>query len=235
MPNLLDFLFPKQCFGCGRYSSYICSFCLNKIKISDKQICPVCRRPAIGGKTHPVCQKKQSLDGLTFVFQYNWLAKKIIKKIKYRFIYSAVEELSEIFLSSLGEDDMIAWVCRKKPILIPVPLHSSRKRWRGFNQSEILGKIIARRLGIKFCSDLLKRTKNTAPQTNFKKKNRLKNIKGAFSINNDYSKFNPPAGGLNSRFLLFDDVWTTGGTMQECAKVLKRNGAKFVWGLTIAS
>ena len=231
MPNLLDLLFPKKCFSCGRQGSYICADCLNKVKISDKQICPVCGRPAIGGKTHPICQKKETLDGLTYVFQYNWLTKKIIKKIKYRFIYSAVEELGEMFLSSLGEDEVFAWVCRKKPILVPVPLHPSRKRWRGFNQSELLGKIIARRLGIKFCPDLLKRTRNTIPQTGLKKENRLKNIKGAFEINKDYSKFKIH----NSKFLLFDDVWTTGGTMRECAKVLKRNNAKFVWGLTIAS
>ena len=235
MPNLLDFLFPKQCFGCGRHGSYICADCLNKIKTNSNRICPVCAKPAIGGKAHFFCQKKQSLDGLTYVFQYNWLAKKIIKKIKYRFIFSAVEELSEIFLSSLGEDEVFTWVCRKKPILVPVPLHPIRKRWRGFNQSELLGKIIARRLGIKSCPFLLKRIRNTIPQTGLKRKNRLKNIRGAFEINKQFSNLTTHQKLKQLNFILFDDVWTTGGTMRECAKVLKRNGAKFVWGLTIAS
>jgi competence protein ComFC len=228
--NILDFLFPKSCFGCGEWGEYLCSGCLNKIKVNNARICPVCRRPAVGGKTHPGCQTKHNLDGLTPVFTYSGLLQKIIKKMKYKFIYDVYQVLVELLLTCLGEDLVFDWVINKKPILVSVPLHKARQRWRGFNQSEILGKEIAKNLGINFSSSLLARIKNTNTQSLLSKKQREGNIKGAFSINPKYSKL------LNyPNFLLFDDVWTTGATMRECAKVLKKSGAKFVWGLTLAA
>lgn len=117
----------------------------------------------------------------------------------------------------------------KKLILAPVPLHWYRKNWRGFNQTELLGEKIARKLKMKFSPDLLIRTRQTRPQTKLKEKERKVNVCGAFSVNKN-SKFKI----RNSKILLFDDVWTTGATMQECAEVLKRAGAKKVFGLTLA-
>ena len=235
LSGLLDFLFPKTCFGCGEWGAYVCADCLNKIKEKRERICPVCTKPAIDGQTHPRCKNSYSLDGLTSVFAYSGLLAKIIRKLKYRFTFAVVQDLAELFLSSLGEDEVFSWVCRQKPILVPVTLHPARQRWRGFNQSELLGRQIAKNLGIKFIPKLLIRIKDTKTQSLLDKKKRQENIKDAFIQNGAYPKSSPPAGGLNSKYLLFDDVWTTGATLRECCRVLKRNGASFVWGLTLAS
>jgi competence protein ComFC len=228
--SLIDLLFPRKCLGCGKEGSYFCSQCLNFLSLDNQRICPVCEKPSIGGHTHPRCLKKESLDGLTSVFAYKGLIKKAIVKLKYKFISDIAGDLIEVFLSSCGEDIVFSNYCQKeKPILVPIPLHPSRLRWRGFNQSELLGKIIAENLGLQFLPDLLIRVKNTKPQVELSEKQRHENILGAFSINPN-SQF----AICNSTILLFDDVWTSGATIKEAGKILKNNGAKKVRGLTIA-
>lgn len=226
---LLDLLFPRRCFGCGRWGAYFCSQCLNYLSLNHEPICPVCEKNSIGGFTHPGCLRAQSLDGLTTIFVYKGLIKKAIKKLKYRFVSDLAGDLVELFLSFGGEDKGFVSFCRKEPSLVPIPLHSRRKRWRGFNQAELLGEMIAANLEVDFLPDLLQRIRSTKPQTKLNAEQRRENIQGAFSLNKN-SKFEIH----NSEFILFDDVWTSGATLKEAAKVLKRNGARKVWGLTLA-
>ncbi len=215
---LLDFLFPRRCLGCGQWGNYFCQKCVKKVRLVENQVCPVCQRPAVEGKTHPRCQTKYSLDGLTSVFIYEGMIKQAVGKLKYKFITDLAEEL-------------IGLVPKQKlqaRVLIPVPLHSRRQRWRGFNQAELLGKMLAERYGGEMKADILERHKHTKPQVDLKGKERKKNIQGAFRIRSK-AKFEKQA-----KFLIFDDVWTTGSTMRECGQVLKRGGAKEAWGLTLA-
>lgn len=144
------------------------------------------------------------------------------------------QTLVELFLSCCGEDKAFThFVSQKNVILVPVPLHWQRRNWRGFNQAELLGKMISQKLGIGFIPDLLIRTRNTQTQTKLKKEQRLKNIKDAFKINPKYSLNFLIAEFPN--FLIFDDVWTTGSTLRECTKVIKSSFRRsFVWGLTLA-
>lgn len=229
--TLKDLIFPKKCLSCGKWGEYFCADCLNYVLLKNSRICSVCLKNSYGGKTHPGCQKPLSLDGLTSVFSYQGIIEKGIKKLKYRFITSVARDLVELFLSAIGEDKyFVSFVRRENVVLTPVPLHPRRFRWRGFNQAELLGKIIADNLGIKFISDLLKRTKQTRPQTKLKEKERLRNVKGAFNFNSQLD--NLTIGQL--KVILFDDVFTTGATLRECSKVLKRKGIKKVWGLTLA-
>jgi len=226
---LTGFLFPRKCLGCGQKGHYFCSSCLNLVSLEPQRICPICGQFSVGGVTHPRCARPFGLDGLTSVFAYKGIIKKAIKKLKYRFVTDLAEDLIEVFLSFCGEDKVFSQLCLDQPPLIPIPLHSARKRWRGFNQAELLGKMIAANLDLPFLPDLLVRVKKTKPQVNLDKKERQKNIQGAFFLN-DNSKFKI----RNSKFVLFDDVWTSGATLREAAKVLKRNGAQKVWGLTLA-
>lgn len=215
----IDSLFPRRCLGCGKWGQYFCPSCLKKKELLDQQICPVCQKPAILGKTHPDCQAKYSLDGLTSIFSYEGLIRKAITKLKYRFVTDLAEELIDLTIAHLR-------LPTRKPItLIPVPLHPRRKRWRGFNQAELLGEILAKKWGGEVRKDILIRQKHTKPQTKLKIKERRKNVQGVFAL----SKNRPPL-----RLILFDDVWTTGSTLKECGLVLKRNGTKFIWGLTLA-
>jgi len=219
----LNLLFPKICVSCGKWGNYLCPDCQKEIKPVLNQICPFCHLPSFKGKTHPVCQKKEALDGLISLFYYRGLIRKIISKLKYRFIKDLKGELDDLLIKKI--------LLQKPPflkdsslILIPVPLHKKRQNYRGFNQTEILGQDLALFFNWQFKPHLLKRTKNILPQASLNKEQRIKNIKGAFEINGSVK-------GLN--FLIFDDVWTTGSTLKEMALVLKKNKAKSVWGLTI--
>jgi competence protein ComFC len=227
---ILDLLFPQKCLGCGKVGSYFCPDCLNLILLKDQQICPICGRASLGGVTHHFCRRPLGLDGLTSIFAYKGVVAKAIKKLKYKFAKDLAEELVELFLSFCGEEKLFSdFCCLPNVVLVPIPLHPQRLRWRGFNQAELLGKLIAKNLEIKFVPGLLLRVKNTKPQVELDKAQRQINIRRAFALNRNCKL---KIGNWN--FILFDDVWTTGATLKEAGKVLKRNGAKKVWGLTIA-
>ena len=229
MSGILDLIFPRKCLGCGRIGSYFCADCLNFLSLKDEPICPMCGHFAIGGLTHPGCRRLLGMDGLTAIFAYKGLIKKAIKKIKYRFVSDMAGDLIEAFLSFCGESKTFSSFVLEKPILVPIPLHAKRLRWRGFNQSELLGKIIAENLGLDFAPNLLIRTKETQPQADLSKEARQRNIHGVFKVNS-----NSQLSIFHSQFIIFDDVWTSGATLREATKVLKRSGANKVWGLTIA-
>lgn len=228
--NILDFVFPRICVGCQDWGYNLCPNCLNRVKVNLKRICPSCNRPSLHGFIHANCRKKLTLDGLTTIFEYSGIVEKIIKEIKFEFIYDQFKELMELAVSCLGEDVGFSNNFDSKMILIPIPLHTKRLRWRGFNQSELLGKCLAKKLGIKIAPRLLQRIKNTQTQSLLKKEDRQTNIKNAFIVNPNF----PKKFLYNSKLIIFDDIWTTGATMRECAKVLKQNGVKFVWGVTLA-
>lgn len=234
---LLDFFFPRTCIGCGKWGNYLCPSCVNFISVCKTTICPQCTKLSVGGLTHYSCRRSQTLNGLTSIFSYQGLVKKGIGKLKYKFMSDLAETLVELFLSCCGEDKAFThFVSRKNVMLVPVPLHRRRYNWRGFNQAELLGKMIANKLGIGFMPDLLIRTRYTQTQTKLKKEQRLINIRNAFILNKkyypNYSLLRQPA---DTNYLLFDDVWTTGSTLRECTKVIKRNlKPASVWGLTLA-
>lgn len=222
---LLDFLFPRRCLGCGKWGRYFCENCLIRIEPIRKQICPVCEKLAISGKTHARCQTRYSLDGLTSVFPYRGAIKEAITKLKYKFVTDLAEDLINTVPNSL-----FTIRYSSTSTLIPVPLHPRRQRWRGFNQAELLGRMLAVRFNWSVRSDILVRHRNTQPQIKLKGKKRTQNIKGAFKIS-------PESRSVKlklSNVLLFDDVWTTGSTLKECGRVLKKGGAQWVWGITLA-
>lgn len=227
---LKDFIFPKRCLGCERWGEYLCSNCVNFVKLNDSRICPMCNKPSVGGLVHPACRRPWGLDGLTSIFVYQGVLKRAITKLKYRFVTDLAETILELFLSFVGEDKAFTkFVSQENVLLVPVPLYWQRKNWRGFNQAELLGEKIAEKLNIDFLPDLLIRTRKTKPQTKLTKKERQRNVFNAFTFNQK-----TPTSYLRRSILLFDDVWTTGATMRECTKVVKRNRIKRVWGLTLA-
>lgn len=228
--NLLDLLFPKKCVGCNKTGAYFCSNCIQEIKQTEL-VCPHCERIGFGGMTHPVCKRRYNLDGLWSLGVYQDPLKKAIQKLKYKFIIEMAEIIIDVTIDY--------WVIYQPVLLeeikksrgsdwqvVPVPLHKKRQNWRGFNQSALIAQILAKKLDLKY-SDCLIRTKNTQQQAKLASNMRHKNVKDAFAICPNYQL---PA----SNYLLIDDVWTTGSTLKECCFVLKKNGAKKVWGLTLA-
>lgn len=233
--SILSFLFPRRCLGCGKFGSYVCPDCISSIAklIRTDPICPVCVKGAVGGATHPYCQTRYTLDGLTTVFRYTGLIVRAVRLLKYQRVTDLSDELSQLLFNTIYTNRQFLFfnlfMREKKPVIIPIPLHWMRKRQRWFNQAEVLSEKLAILFNSTLESGLLIRTKAVKPQAELKREDRLKNVKGIFSINPNFQFSNS-----NASFLLFDDVWTTGSTIREAASVLKRAGAKTVWALTIA-
>jgi ComF family protein len=168
--------------------------------------------------------KSRNLDKILSATSFNnKITKEAIHKLKYGYIEDLSIPLSWLILNHLK---IIDCQIDNSFILIPVPMHIKKKRKRGFNQSEEITKIISETTGIKLSTTLTK-TKETKPQMELNRKERIENIKNCFAVN-DKKEIE------NKTVLLLDDVYTTGSTMEECAKILKENGAKEVWGITVA-
>ncbi len=111
--------------------------------------------------------------------------------------------------------------------VVPIPLHPARLRLREFNQSLLLARAIAKRLGLPYSIDAMARIRETPPQVGLSRKERAANMKGVFAV----TRINEIAG---ARILLVDDVYTTGATLREGAKALMATGAKAVTVVAVA-
>ncbi len=218
--GLLDLVFPKICLGCGRGGRYLCDDCLSKLRLL-KPVCPYCERPSIDGFTHTKCRKVYGLDGLASIWGYEGAIKKAIMALKYKYSTEVGQELAISFVRELLQVGNPI-----KGVLVPIPIHWHRENVRGFNQSEEIGNQVARQMGWEFNPDLLVKAKPTPSQVELSVEKRKQNLKGVFALD---SRFQIPDSAI-----LFDDVFTTGSTLNEAAKVLKRAGVGKVWGLTIA-
>lgn len=238
----LNLFFPSGCINCQKEGSYLCQDCLSLIDIPQNQYCPFCYPPKIvlDGRICYLCRKKgKKLAGLFFAAPYqNFIIKKLIRQFKYEpYLKGLAKTLSSLIIEHLQ-------LFGKKPdffqaILVPIPLTKKRLKWRGFNQAEELAKELSLFLpgrlaklkeagrNIPLANDILLKIKETLPQVELSGKEREENIKGAFICKN-------PDKARGKKILLVDDVFTTGSTMEECARVLKMAGAKEVWGIVVA-
>lgn len=166
------------------------------------------------------------MDGLTSVLAYQGVVRRVITKLKYKWVRDVVEEVVEVVVS-LGDYEAVEG---KEWVVVPVPLSGPRERERGFNQASEIGKRWARALGWKY-GEWLVRRRNTRPQVGLSAKDRQVNVRDAFGLAKGVDK----AMLAGKEVMLVDDVWTTGATMRECAKVLKMSGARVVWGMVVAS
>src|SRR3972149_2452937 len=221
-----DFLFPKKCLGCGRAGRYVCGECIKKVE-TPFLICPQCGRKSVDGMVHAKCLKPQSLDGAISLWKYQGVVRKAVLGLKYKF---ALEIAGELAAHTTNAIKNYTGFMPQEVVLVPIPLYWLRGNWRGFNQVEAVGKGIASSLGWKFASDLLIRKKSAKPQAELKGEQRKQNVRGIFAVNPKYQ----PLAISHQSFILFDDVWTTGSTLKEAAKVLKRAGINNLWALTLA-
>jgi len=225
---LLDIFFPKFCVGCGKEGIYLCEDCKSCLEISEQVFC-LCEKPnrlIQNGKCNKCKFKK--LDGLYLAVSYkNQLVKKIIHQFKYEpLIKELSESLTDLiithFLLLNKVDDF--W---KDKILIPIPLYITKLKRRGFNQAEEIAKNLSNAFKAPLLNDCLIKIKETPAQMELSEKERKENLKGAFEVKEKERI-------KNQKIILIDDVYTTGATMEEAAKILKEAGAKEVWGIVIA-
>lgn len=219
--NLLDLIFPCFCVGCGKEGSWLCPNCLEEIIFVVSPTCPQCGRLSENGSYCSKCQKNKSLEGIIVSAYYE---EGPLKEAIHNFKYNSVKELSP-FLANFLIKALETYQIEDIDLITWVPLYHKRQAQRGYNQAEILAREIAQRLDLKTGS-LLKKIKKTKIQVKLKGPERRKNLIGAFKVNNISLK--------SKRIILVDDITTTGTTLNECAKVLKKAGAKEVWGLVLA-
>lgn len=172
------------------------------------------------------------LDWVHPIFSYkDRSVREIIRQIKFKGNVVLAEKMAEILAEEIQAfiSETVAFTQTQTYTLIPIPLSKERVRNRGFNQVDLVGKEIARCMSeISYRTDILIRKKNTSPQTNTRSRTeRLKNIKDCFAV----QKSSLP---LKTHILLLDDVTTTGATLAEAQKALRRAGFKHISAFTCA-
>lgn len=223
---VMDILFPVSCITCGAEGNFICAGCAGDLKKVSGQVCIACRKAAALGITHPGCATPHGADGLISAFNYHdERVAEIIIQGKYSLLPEVYQILSEIISNQIKKDYPYL-LNTGNYNLVPIPLHSWRKRWRGFNQAEIICRGLSSRLGWPI-TEVLTRTRNTKVQKNLNREQRAQNMAGCFTLKKG-------ANVRGKEYIIVDDVVTTGVTLLEAAKILKRNGAAKVWCLTIA-
>jgi ComF family protein len=226
--GLLALVFPVRCCLCDEFGAeYLCSACAATMpKPVPEPICVRCGRhreslpcsECLGDPPYFACAMA--------VGEYAGNLQEAIHWFKYRDRPMLAEPLG-LILSAHARRNRAALAGLMFDAIVPAPLHSARERLRGYNQAERLARVVGRELGIRVRTDLIRRVKHTRPQVGLDGDERRGNLDGAFEANESVVK------GL--AILLIDDVSTTGTTFRECAKVLKKGGAKAVYCLGLAT
>jgi ComF family protein len=235
--QLIDILYPPRCHLCGRFlyptggtlhPKYLCAECRAALAPVTHPLCTVCGNPfpVSAGQDH-LCENclrsNPWYDLVRAPYLYSGPLMEAVQRFKYKSETHLISTLGPLLSSFAG-----GYISHLQEILIiPVPLHRRRLRERGFNQSLLLARAVSKHLGARLDYLSLGRSKYTTPQTGLSKEKRKKNVKDAFLVVN-------PGRVRGQIILLVDDVFTTGHTLNECARTLKRSGARTVICLTLA-
>lgn len=229
---LLDFVFPPLCHLCrghipraGRL--HVCPPCRESLVAPAHPLCTICGAPFAGaGEDHPCSScliHPPSFDAARASLLHDGPGRALIHAFKYDFRTQLRRPLALLMAERLTD-----FVTLHRPdLIVPVPLHARRLRSRGFNQALLLAELLGREWGVTLVRHPLKRVRWTEPQINLAAEQRRANVRGAFHV--------PDAKPVNGkRLLLVDDVFTTGSTVEECARVLKEAGASRVLVVTVS-
>ncbi len=214
--DILDVVYPPVCGLCGRQADsedgLVCRRCWEFIQGMEAPYCSGCRQLLFDSVTCPKC-KPPPLVVFSLGY-YEGHLQDIIHDLKFQFLKPLAVGLGERMA-----DMIVPRSDRIRPdMVIPVPLHDSRRYYRGFNQAEELAREIAHRLDIPLQSDVLHMRRKTRQQARLPASQRETNVRGAFAVSDDR--------GLlpGRRVILVDDVTTTGATLRENARVLREAG-----------
>jgi competence protein ComFC len=233
--NSISRLYLNTCYLCSTDGLILCEDCFRKyISLDTPRRCHVCNKETYHELMHKECREYSYLDGLIYLTDYSDLAKELIFLGKYsgcftiykEFGYRVVEtRVKDIFLNRTNEP--INLRTQLHSLVTSVPLHRTRFLERGFNQAEIFGREVARNMGSTYLS-VLERTRKSKKQHGLDKNSRAQNIANLFKVkgNLDLNQF--------SQIYICDDIYTTGKTLNECAKALKETYSGKVYGIVIA-
>ncbi len=214
--DILNLLFPPVCGICGkRNTNWLCQTCEEKIKRLEKFYYIYSNKNPQNAHIY--------FDKILYVFEYQSLIRKVILRYKFQDQSYLYHLFSKIILSHKKCCEILSFY----DIIIPVPMYQKKKKQRGYNQTELVATEVAKTLKIPIYLDCITKIKHTKTQSTLSKKERKQNIKNAFSVNTMYN--------LNhKRLILFDDIYTTGATVNEIARILKENGVQEVLVFVIA-
>lgn len=218
-------LFPRRCPVCGRIvrreRELICPSCISRLSVVKQPVCRKCGKE-IWSDQKEYCldctRHRRTFDSGVALLNYNEAAKHSMAAIKYK---NKREYLDFYGAALVSRFRKVVWHWQAD-VLIPVPVHPSRRRKRGFNQAEELAKRLSRGWGIPMDNGFLIRSKRTAPQRDLNPSERLKNLQEAFCIHPCYRENRE----VPRCVVLVDDIYTTGSTIEACSRVLRAVGVK---------
>ncbi len=217
LARLFDFLFPRFCVSCKTEGSVLCPTCENTLTLSPPVIrCPFCGE----GESNHTCTSCRSvvfLDGLFVLSEYK---NPVVRELIHLWKYVGDAQAQEQVVKLLRRADV------RLPVftVAPIPLALSRLRERGFDQADVIARELATTSGLSY-QPCVRRFRATSPRAQVVRAKRLVgDLDHAFDV----------VAPVPEQILLCDDVFTSGATMDAAAKVLKRAGAKEVWGFAIA-
>ncbi len=230
--GFLNLVFPARtaCYGCGRplgEPGFLCRGCYREMRRPFSRVCSRCGKPFLQAGLCGECREEPRYFELS---RSLGLYRGVLKKCLYRLKYGGQEFLGKplgemmgglVLEGVLGE--------RRIDVVVPVPLHRQRRRQRGFNQAEVLARAVANRVEAYLSTHWLVREKTTPPLSQASRGERRVLLAGAFRLAEGVHR-----EVLGKRVLLVDDIFTTGATLNECARVLLGGGAAQVFGLTAA-
>lgn len=220
----LEVFFPRSCLGCGggvEDSEYehLCDECARELFLAEPPNCRVCGYPfygmLAGPKTCPHCAELNPVfdEGKT-LFLAKGPGRALIHELKYNSGFYVLRDIERMIEKA---PDYKAYL--KDAVLVPVPLHETKLRERGYNQSEKIATALAGTTVGSHVENLLVRTKFTQTQTRLNREDRNRNVKNAFALSPDAVVM------AHLKYILVDDVFTTGSTLNACAAVLREAGA----------
>lgn len=233
--SFLELIYPEKniCAICGTYDNligekYICPQCDKSLQRLIPPLCIKCSKPINYESSINLCPdclayEKYFESGLS-LYSYDGLIKKCIRDYKYHNKPYLFKFLGGLLLECINSYDY-----KNYDYILSVPLSNSKLRTRGYNQSELLARFVAKRLNKPY-ADALKRVKNTVKQSSSSREDRIRNLKDAFAIKNSRNTCKIK----NKSILLVDDIYTTGATVNECTRVLLEYGVSKVYVITAA-
>lgn len=242
----LDLLLPRRCAICGRLSAGICGECRKKLPYIRGAVCFCCGRPLADPDAEycPACRtQRHAYTQGRALYLYTDAVRESLHAVKYHNKREYLEYYAQEIAEHL-EEAVKTW---QPQVMIPIPMHPSARRKRGYNQAEILAKELGGILGIQVRCDVLKKVRKTSSQKELDYRARQSNLKGAFAAAEKYTHSGRREGGLQEipcgakrylpweRVLLVDDIYTTGSTVHEAAAVLKNAGVKCVYFVAICA
>jgi len=227
---LKNLFFPARCLACDRQLGrsrrpQICDDCRPLFSPVVSPLCPGCGKPYPAGEDH-FCEDcllgHFAFDRARAIFIYREPVKSLLLSLKFGGKMTGLATLG-----TLATQAGLATLFAEPDLVLPVPLHIQRLRSRGFNQSLLLARTCFTGWKNKISPDLLLRLQATRPQTSLSGKARRTNLRGAFAVSR-------PQEIMGKRILLVDDIFTTGSTLHECAKILRQTGALQIEAFTLA-